>query len=303
MGEQAVVAIGGGRGLATVLEGLVCRFGSLTGVVSVADDGGSSGRLRRDLGIVAPGDMRRCLAALVPPGLIRDALEYRFATGVLAGHPAGNVLLASMLELEDDPVVVMDTLAQMVGARGRILPATTERVDLVARAERGIVKGQVAIRESGAIDEIGYAPDDPVVPAAVRAAIVQAHAIVIGPGSLYTSVLAPLVPRLREAIAAASATVIYVANLTSEPGETDGYDLGDHIDAVRRHGIEPDIVLAPESALIRRDHHRIVHLAPVAGKYRERHDSVQLGAALFQLITTAEYGRINEKLNQGDSPS
>ena len=94
---------------------------SLVGVVSVADDGGSSGRIRRDLDIVAPGDMRRCLAALTPEGLMRDALEHRFEGGVLAGHPAGNVVLAAMLELEPDPVVVMDTLVEMVGARGRVL--------------------------------------------------------------------------------------------------------------------------------------------------------------------------------------
>ena len=166
-----MVAIGGGHGLAIVLEAMVDRSSSLTAVVSVADDGGSSGRLRRDLGIVAPGDMRRCLAALTPNGLIRKALEHRFDHGVLAGHPAGNVLLASLLELEPDPVVVMDTLAAMVEARGRVLPATSEPVDLLASAARGTVKGQVAISESGAIYEIRFSPAEPEVPSAVVAAI------------------------------------------------------------------------------------------------------------------------------------
>ena len=161
MTAPSVVAIGGGHGLSTVLEAMVDRASSLVGVVSVADDGGSSGRIRRDLDIVAPGDMRRCLAALTPEGLMRDALEHRFESGVLAGHPAGNVVLAAMLEREPDPVVVMDTLVEMVGARGRVLPATSVAVDLVATTERGTVKGQVAISESGAIRSLRFSPTDP----------------------------------------------------------------------------------------------------------------------------------------------
>jgi len=112
-----VVAIGGGHGLAMSLEAMRDLAGHLTAVVSVADDGGSSGRLRRELSIMAPGDMRRCLTALTPPGLVRDAIEHRFEDGVLTGHPAGNLLLAALLENADDPVVAMDTAVAMVGAR------------------------------------------------------------------------------------------------------------------------------------------------------------------------------------------
>lgn len=269
MSAPAVVAIGGGHGLSTVLEAMVDHASTIVGVVSVADDGGSSGRLRRDLDIVAPGDMRRCLAALTPNGLIREALEHRFEAGVLAGHPAGNVLLASMLEIEDDPVRVMDTLAEMVGARGRVLPATSEAVDLIATAERGTVKGQVAISESGQINDLRFSPADPRVPGAVVDAIEAADLIVLGPGSLYSSVLAPVVPGVAAALERRTGVLVYVANLASEPGETDGYGLDEHIAAVERHGITPDVVLADNA-----------NLGPTDGPYADRIRTYELVGAL-----------------------
>ena len=279
----SVVAIGGGHGLAIVLEAMVDRSSSLTAVVSVADDGGSSGRLRRDLGIVAPGDMRRCLAALTPNGLIRKALEHRFDHGVLAGHPAGNVLLASLLELEPDPVVVMDTLAAMVEARGRVLPATSEPVDLLASAARGTVKGQVAISESGAIHEIRFSPAEPEVPSAVVAAIEHADLIVLGPGSLYTSVLAPVVPGVAAALRRRQGSLVHVANLAAEPGETEGYGLDEHIEAVLRHGVDPDVVIADVKASsdgrfgVRLQRYELV------GALQSVHDPRRLGTVLSGL--------------------
>jgi len=282
--EPAVVAIGGGHGLSVVLEALVDRCGALTGVVSVADDGGSSGRLRRDLGIVAPGDMRRCLATLTPDGLASDALEHRFSAGVLAGHPAGNVLLAAMLELEADPVVVMDLLGVMVGARGRVLPATAEPVDLIATTSRGTVKGQVAVSESGAIDSIRYSPRTPAVPAAVVESITAADAIIVGPGSLYTSVLAPVVPGVAAAIAATEATVIYVANLADETAETAGYDLSDHVEAVVRHGIVPDTVVCDRSVVVPDAWLDKVQTFELTGDDPDVHDPQRLGAALVSII-------------------
>lgn len=287
MTAPAVVAIGGGHGLSTVLEAMVDHASSIVGVVSVADDGGSSGRLRRDLDIVAPGDMRRCLAALTPNGLIREALEHRFDAGVLAGHPAGNVLLASMLEIDDDPVRVMDTLAEMVGARGRVLPATSVPVDLVATAERGTVKGQVAISESGAIHDLRFSPADPEVPDAVTEAIVEADLLVLGPGSLYSSVLAPVVPGVAAALERRSGTLAYVANLSAEPGETDGYGLDEHIAAVERHGIVPDVVVvdhanraAPGSSYEAR-----IRSYELVGALDSTHDPRRLGVALSDLIS------------------
>lgn len=285
MNAPAVVAIGGGHGLSMVLQALVDRCSSLTGVVSVADDGGSSGRLRRDLSIVAPGDMRRCLAALSPNGLAGNALEYRFEHGVLAGHPAGNVLLAAMLQVEPDPVVVMDTLAAMIGARGRVLPATGVPVDLIATTERGTVKGQVAISESRAIEAIRYAPADPAVPPAVTDSIAAADAIVLGPGSLYTSVLAPVVPGVAAAIAASPATVIYVANLADEPGETDGYDLRDHVEAVVRHGVDPDVVVVDAAAVIPDASLGRVESFELTGAATGVHDPHRLGAALATIMS------------------
>lgn len=245
---RSVVAIGGGHGLALVLEGLVGRCDSITGVVSVADDGGSSGRLRRDLDIVAPGDLRRCLAALAPQGAARDAVEHRFDSGVLSGHPTGNVLLASLLTQTGDPVVAADTFGAMIGARGRVLPATSIPIDLLAHAERGVVKGQVAISEGGGIDSLSFSPEDPPVPDEVVAAIGQADLIVLGPGSLYSSVLAPLVPAVVAALAERTGKLVYVANLVPEVGETDGYVVDDHIDAVISHGVEPDVVLADQQS-------------------------------------------------------
>ena len=284
MSGPKVVAIGGGHGLATVLTALVDQCGELTAVVSVADDGGSSGRLRRELGIIAPGDMRRCLAALTPPGLIRDALEHRFANGTLGGHPAGNVLLASMLELAEDPVVVMDTLVEMVGARGRILPASLGRVDMLATAARGTVRGQVAVSESAAIERLRFNPPDPDVPLEVELTISAADLVILGPGSLYTSVLAAVVPGVRRAVEASPAIVIYVANLAAEPAETTGYDLADHVAAVRRHGIHPDVVLARDEADVPAELERIVRRAPLAGTSPHSHDAARLATALSELL-------------------
>ncbi|NCG24510.1 MAG: uridine diphosphate-N-acetylglucosamine-binding protein YvcK [Actinobacteria bacterium] len=275
-----VVAIGGGRGLSMVLGALVDHCDQLTAVVSVADDGGSSGRLRRDLGIVAQGDMRRCIAALTPPGLVRDALEHRFDTGVLDGHPAGNVMLASMLEVEDNVVAVMDAMVEMVGARGRVLPATAGKVDLIATAARGTVKGQVAVSESAAIESLRFSPGEPDVPTEVIAAIDQADVVVVGPGSLYTSVLAALVPGIRVALEATDALVVYIANLAAEPNETAGYDLADHIDAVRRHGVEPDVVLAARDALVPSGCEIMVVRADLVAAGKDTHDPVKLAAAL-----------------------
>ncbi len=284
MSRPHVVAIGGGHGLATVLQGLVEQVGQLTAVVSVADDGGSSGRLRRELGIIAPGDMRRCLAALTPAGLVRDALEHRFDSGVLAGHPAGNVLLASMLELAEDPVLVMDTLVRMTGARGRILPATIGKVDLIATAARGTVRGQVAVSESAAIERLRFNPEDPAVPAEVTAAIGAADSVVIGPGSLYTSVLAAAVPGVRRAIEASSAQVVYIANLAAETGETTGYGLAEHVAAVRRHGVEPDVVVAGSDAAVPSDMRALVRCFDLAGASGDVHDPAKLSQALADLV-------------------
>lgn len=286
MSRPRIVAIGGGHGLAMSLEALVDVAGDLTAVVSVADDGGSSGRLRRELGIIAPGDMRRCLAALTPPGLVRDALDHRFADGTLSGHAAGNLWLAALLENADDPVTAMDTAVAMVGARGRVLPACRTPVDLLADTEQGVVRGQVAVARTGTIERLHLSPADPPVPPEVEAAILAADAVVIGPGSLYTSVLAAAaVPGVRRAIAATRALVVYVANLAPEHGETDGYDLAAHIDAVRRHGIEPDAVLADVALAVDPAHGERVVSTALRAPGGARHEPGLVGAAIAALVS------------------
>lgn len=285
MSTPRIVAIGGGHGLAISLEAMRDVAGHLTAVVSVADDGGSSGRLRRELGIMAPGDMRRCLAALTPPGLVRDALDHRFADGGLTGHPAGNLLLAALLENADDPVVAMDTAVAMVGARGRILPACRTRVDLLAETGRGVVRGQVAVSRSGDIRRLSTSPADPPVPPEVQAEIAAADVILLGPGSLYTSVLAAAVPGVRRAMADSDALVIYVANLGGEAGETDGYTLADHIDAVRAHGVEPDIVLADASLPVEERVRDVVVRRVLASDGGLAHSPGLLADAVSELVT------------------
>jgi uncharacterized cofD-like protein len=280
-----VVAIGGGHGLAMSLEAMRDLAAHLTAVVSVADDGGSSGRLRRELGIMAPGDMRRCLAALTPPGLVRDAIDHRFDHGVLTGHPAGNLLLAALLENADDPVVAMDTAVAMVGARGRVLPACRTRVDLLAETGRGVVRGQVAVSRSGDIRRLYTSPADPAVPVEVQAEIDAADVVLIGPGSLYTSVLAAAVPGVRRAIETSDALVIYVANLGGEPGETDGYTLADHIDALRRHGVEPDIVLADVSLEVDDRVRDVVVSRRLYAHEGLAHSPEMLAVAISELVT------------------
>ncbi len=247
--DGSVVALGGGHGLAAVLASLAGRCDALTAVVSVADDGGSSGALRRDLGIVAPGDMRRCLDALTPPGLLRDALAHRFADGDLAGHTAGNVVLAAMLEQGADPQTAMDTLATAIGARGRVLPASLAPVDLIAETAAGEVRGQMAASRAGDIEALRFVPENPEAPPAVIEAIAAADLVTIGPGSLYTSVLAALTPAVRGAVSESDALVVYIANLTAHPAdEAAAQGLSARLAALQRHGVAPDLVLAPAGA-------------------------------------------------------
>jgi uncharacterized cofD-like protein len=231
-------------------------------VVSVADDGGSSGRLRAALGIPAPGDLRRCLAALAEDGSPwAEALEHRFddAAGELAGHALGNLVIAGLAEAMGDFVQAIDEVGRLVGARGRVLPATTEPVVLKAevRGPPAVVEGQVAVERSRhPITQVSLVPDDPPAPAAVVEAIAGADQVVIGPGSLYTSILAAVaVPDVRRALTATSARTIYVANLRPQIPETAGYTVADHVRALEAHGVHPDVVLAstPDRPLARPD--------------------------------------------------
>jgi len=243
----AVVAIGGGHGLATSLAAIRRYAGSITAVVSVADDGGSSGRLRELLGIPAPGDLRKCLGAMLPsPSPLGRALEHRFAGGgELDGHAFGNLLIAALAATLGDFVAGMDEACRLLGTVGAVLPATTGPVVLKAEAAGSELEGQVRIMATHGITHVSLVPPDATAPHAVLEAIARADQIVLGPGSLYTSVLAACAPpEVSEAIASSAATCVYVCNLREQVPETEGYDVAAHVAALEAHGVEPDWVLA-----------------------------------------------------------
>jgi uncharacterized cofD-like protein len=216
-------------------------------VVSVADDGGSSGRLRQIAGIPAPGDLRRCLVAMAADGsLWARAFEYRFPSGDLEGHALGNLIIAGLANVTGDFGQALDVVSQLVEAAGRVLPATSVPVVLKAEVAGTEVVGQVNVASSeGPIEAVSIVPPDAPVPDEVITSIVEADQIVIGPGSLFTSVLAVCsVPAIREVLATASrARRIYVCNLRPQAPETAGFSTEDHVRAVLDHGITPDTVV------------------------------------------------------------
>jgi uncharacterized cofD-like protein len=232
-----IVAIGGGTGLSTLLRGLKQYSGNITAIVTVADDGGSSGRLRREMGVLPPGDIRNCLAALADEEkLLTELFQYRFHAGDgLNGHSFGNLFLTVMSEVTGDLERAIAASSKVLAIRGRVLPATLSDVSLWAELTDGrTIQGESNISEAkGKIKKIGCLPAEPVpLPAAIKA-IEEAELIVIGPGSLYTSVIPNLlVPEIRACIAKSKAPRIYICNIMTQPGETEGYTVSDHIRAI-----------------------------------------------------------------------
>lgn len=243
-----VVAIGGGTGLPIVLQGIRKVYSRnthehrpdwLTAVVTVMDDGGSSGRLRQSLGVLPPGDIRNCLAALVrQPSMLSGVLHDRLqGENGLDGHTIGNLLLAALSTTEGDLLRAVARLGRQIGITGRVLPATHESVHLTAAFEDGSdVRGETAIAaRRGRIRKLALERPVRPVPEVVEA-LVNANLIVVGPGSLYTSILPNLlVDGVAATMSAVNGTRVYVANLMTEPGETDGYSLGDHLRVIREH--------------------------------------------------------------------
>ncbi|MGO8873636.1 MAG: gluconeogenesis factor YvcK family protein [Acidimicrobiales bacterium] len=281
-----VVAVGGGHGLAATLRAVRTYTDQVTAIVSVADDGGSSGRLRELLHIIPPGDLRKCLVAMAEPGsLLASAFELRFADEELAGHSLGNLILAGMFEGADDPVVALDEACRLLGVRGRVLPATVEPVVLKAECDAGNVAGQVAVMATDHIRRVSLVPADPKAPAGAIEALEQADQIVLGPGSLFTSVLAAIaVPDVRDGINRSAARKIYVCNLRPQVPETEGFDVGMHVEALVRHGVSVDVVLCDTSTLAAGTPE-----VPVADRHLARanglaHDPVRLAAALSDLL-------------------
>lgn len=235
-----VVAIGGGTGLATLLRGLKEHTDNLTAVVTVADDGGSSGRLRRELGVLPPGDFRNCIIALADTEPIMARLfEYRFGAGsVLEGHSFGNLFIAAMSGVTGKFPEALKETSRVLAVRGQVLPSTLESVALLARLKDGhTVYGESQIPNGGSpIRRVELDPANPeAYPEAVQA-IREAELIVIGPGSLYTSVLPNLlVGGISQAVRESAAVRVYVCNVATQPGETDGYDVPEHVEAIHRH--------------------------------------------------------------------
>ncbi len=246
-----LVAIGGGHGLATTLRAALLVARDVTAVVSVADDGGSSGRLRETLGVAPPGDLRRCLSALADPGsALGRALEHRFTGGDLAGHALGNVLLVGLAESGGDLVTSCQEVGGLIGARGRVLPAATDPIVLGATTARATVEGQTAVQNAAGVRSLSMQPADPEVPEAVLDAIEAADQVVLGPGSLYTSVLAAAaVPGVRKALGASAAQKAYVCNLGPQVPESAGYDAADHLRALQRHDIPVDVMICNTGSL------------------------------------------------------
>jgi uncharacterized cofD-like protein len=236
-----IVAIGGGTGLSTLLRGLKDYTSNLTAIVTVADDGGSTGRLRQEFGVVAPGDIRQCISALAESEPLMSRLfQYRFTEGSgLEGHSFGNLFIVAMSEVTGNFETAIHEASRVLNVRGTILPSTLEDVSLSARtAENELVHGEHNITERGtAIKELYLNPADAEAhPDAVRA-ILDADLIVIGPGSLYTSILPNvLVPGIKKALCATSAPRIFVCNVATQHGETDGFSVVEHLETLERHG-------------------------------------------------------------------
>jgi len=234
-----IVAIGGGTGLSHLLRGLKDYSAKITAIVTVADDGGSSGRLRREIGVLPPGDIRNCLAALADEEkLLTELFQYRFQAGDgLVGHSFGNLFLTAMSDIAGDLEQAIAASSKVLAVRGEVLPATLSDVSLWAELADGRrIEGESSITEAnGQIVKIGCTPaNPPALPRAVEA-LREADFIIIGPGSLYTSVIPNLlVKEIADAIANSEVPRIYVCNIMTQPGETDGYSVADHIRAIDR---------------------------------------------------------------------
>lgn len=314
-----VVAIGGGTGLPASLRAMKEHTSNITAIVTVADDGGSSGRLRREMGVPPPGDLRNNIAALADDDiLMTKLLQYRFEHGELAGHSLGNLLIAALADVSGGLDHALAEVSRVLNLRGRVLPATLDDVTLVAtvfQPERGTtirVEGESQIPTTGGrVEKVTLEPSTAsAYPDSVQA-ILDAQLVVIGPGSLYTSILPTLlVPGILDALRASSAYKIYVCNVAEQPGETDGYTVADHVMALERHigrGVfqavlgndhypvenagQNTVYVMPPS-----EHHEIrqryeINLYDLTDNARPwRHDALKLSQAIKNLVVVHRIG-------------
>jgi len=286
IGAPRVCALGGGHGLATTLRALRTYAGEITAVVSVADDGGSSGRIRRSVGGPAPGDLRRCFEALGDGSMLTAEMGWRFKGGELAGHALGNLLISGLVAAGGDVVAALDEVGRMVGSTGRVLPATLVPVDLVADTGDWEVEGQVAVHRADDVVGMRLVPEDAPVPSEVVRAIRGADHLVLGPGSFFTSVLAAtLATDIRSALRARTGQLILIANLVADrEGPT---DLADHVRILGEHGVEPDVLLVddlskrPISSTLPGEGEVVV--GSISASDGRTHDPVRLGRVLAAL--------------------
>ena len=249
-----VVGIGGGHGLAATLRAARSYADDVTGVVTVADDGGSSGRLTRDLAIPPPGDIRNCLVALSDDGELARLFQHRFDQGALTGHTLGNLVIAALTEITGSFDQAVHEAGTLIGVTGRVFPATTSLVELGARVEGGEIEGQVAVAQTPApIQAVYLTPSDPPACSGAVEAILSADQIVLGPGSLFTSLIATLlVPGIRAALLETTARRVFVCNNRQQKGETEGLNASAHAGALLAHAgadsIDTMVVQVPEIA-------------------------------------------------------
>jgi uncharacterized cofD-like protein len=306
------VALGGGHGLHATLSALRTMTPDVTAVVTVADDGGSSGRLRRELGLLPPGDLRKAMVALAGDDdggrLWSELFQHRFGgTGALAGHAVGNLVLAGLLERLGDPVAVLDEACRLLGVRGRVLPMSTEPLDIEADVT-GLdddidavrrIRGQVAIATTpGLVRRIrlkGAGPHPLACAEAVRA-VCDADVVLLGPGSWFTSVLPHLmVPELLDALLTTRARKVVVLNLVPQPGETAGFSPERHLDVLCEHapGLKVDAIIADTDSVPVPDRLRRAaaalgadpHLSRIAADGApDRHDPVALAESFRRAL-------------------
>ncbi len=308
------VVIGGGTGLATLLRGLKQHAVNITAVAAVSDEGGSSGRLRQDLGVLPPGDVRNCLVALADSEpTMTQLFEHRFAdaAGTLGGHSFGNLLIAALTEITGDFEKAVLASSEILAIRGRVLPPTLQSVTLCARLRNGeTVRGELQVAHAGGqqIDRVYLDPPNPAPVPDVIEAIAQADVLVLGPGSIFTSIVANLlVAGVTEALADTEAVRVLVCNVMTQPGETDGFDAAEHVAAILRHVPRPvfDYVLLndmkpPGSVLARYQAEGAEYVAPasqpiarlgfipvcrhlIAEEDIVRHDPDRLAAAILEI--------------------
>ena len=238
-GDLRVVAFGGGTGLPVLLRGLRDRVGDLVAVVTVADDGGSSGRLRQELGVAPPGDVRNCLVALAGRKNLAQVFNYRFeGGGDLSEHSVGNIIIAALADMAGGFCEGVEQAARFLRIKGRVFPAAMESLTLVVRyADGTVTRGESVVNETGkVVSEVSVEPEGAQAPSGVISAIESADVVVLGPGSLFTSTIPSLLGAgVREALARFGGPVVYAANVMTQPGETTGYSVSDHLRALADH--------------------------------------------------------------------